>query len=309
MERTVQNGDEVIIMTEFPNESKNKWTRIFKKKWFFPAVYLLLAAFLLTGVVWYQNLEGKLLEGAEDGTELTDSYTNNPFDEEAKSVVQQQETIKMPVQEDVQTEIVTKFFDYNDKQDEQEKGLNLYNNRYYQSTGIDIASDDGEVFDVVASLSGTVQEVKEDPLLGNVVILSHDDEVSTYYASLGEVDVKEGAKVAQGDRIGIAGKNLFSEESGNHVHFELRKADVQVNPEEFLNESVLKLMDFDPEQVDAEEAPDEEGAEDPVDEAEDTDQPDDESDEEDDDSEQQEEDKEDETDEDELKDVSFFMTT
>lgn len=296
-------------MTEFPNESKNKWTRIFKKKWFFPAVYLLLAAFLLTGVVWYQNLEGKLLEGAEDGTELTDSYTNNPFDEEAKSVVQQQETIKMPVQEDVQTEIVTKFFDYNDKQDEQEKGLNLYNNRYYQSTGIDIASDDGEVFDVVASLSGTVQEVKEDPLLGNVVILSHDDEVSTYYASLGEVDVKEGAKVAQGDRIGIAGKNLFSEESGNHVHFELRKADVQVNPEEFLNESVLKLMDFDPEQVDAEEAPDEEGAEDPVDEAEDTDQPDDESDEEDDDSEQQEEDKEDETDEDELKDVSFFMTT
>lgn len=296
-------------MTEFPNESKNKWTRIFKKKWFFPAVYLLLAAFLLTGVVWYQNLEGKLLEGAEDGTELTDSYTNNPFDEEAKSVVQQQETIKMPVQEDVQTEIVTKFFDYNDKQDEQEKGLNLYNNRYYQSTGIDIASDDGEVFDVVASLSGTVQEVKEDPLLGNVVILSHDDEVSTYYASLGEVDVKEGAKVAQGDRIGIAGKNLFSEESGNHVHFELRKADVQVNPEEFLNESVLKLMDFDPEQVDAEEAPDEEGAEDPVDEAEDTDQPDDASDEEDDDSEQQEEDKEDETDEDELKDVSFFMTT
>src|SRR5690625_698384 len=148
-------------MKEFPNESKNKWTRIFKKKWFFPAVYLLLAAFLLTGVVWYQNLENKVMEGIEDSPELSDSYTNSQFDEEAESVLQQQEIIKMPVQEDVQTEIVTKFFDYNDEQDEQERGLNLYNNRYYQSTGVDIASDDGEAFDVVASLSGTVTEVKE----------------------------------------------------------------------------------------------------------------------------------------------------
>src|SRR5690625_6230347 len=96
-------------MKEFPNESKNKWTRIFKKKWFFPAVYLLLAAFLLTGVVWYQNLENKVMEGIEDSPELSDSYTNSQFDEEAESVLQQQEIIKMPVQEDVQTEIVTKF--------------------------------------------------------------------------------------------------------------------------------------------------------------------------------------------------------
>src|SRR5690625_7292482 len=95
----------------------------------------------------------------------------------------------MPVTDDVQTEIVTKFFDYSADQEDQEKGLNLYNNRYYQSKGIDIASDDGESFDVVASLSGTVMEVKEDPLLGNVVIMEHGGDITTYYASLGEIEV------------------------------------------------------------------------------------------------------------------------
>lgn len=288
-------------MKEFPNGSKNKWTRILQKKWFFPSVYLLLAAFLLTGVVWYQNFESKLMEGMDDSSELSDIDAANPFDdEEAESVVQQQETIKMPVTEDMQAEIVTKFFDYNDEQEEQEKGLNLYNNRYYQSTGIDIAADDGETFDVVASLSGTVEEIKEDPLLGNIVIMSHEKDVSTYYASLGEVDVKEGAKVSQGDKLGIAGKNLFSEESGNHVHFELRKDEVQVNPEDFFNESIATLIDFEPAEVEDEAIEEEQEA--PELDAED---------EEDAESDTEEEDEEDEADseEDALRDVSFYMTT
>lgn len=234
-------------MKEFPNESKNKWTRIFKKKWFFPAVYIVLAAFLLTGVVWYQNAQSKLIEGLDEIDE-TDSYNPNQFDEEAKSVLQQQEIIKMPVDDAVQTEIVTKFYDYNAEKEDQEKGLTLYNNRYYQSTGVDIASSEGETFDVVASLSGTVTEVKEDPLLGNVVVLSHGEDVTTYYASLGEVSVESGSEVKQGDKIGTAGKNLFSEESGTHVHFEIRKGETEVNPEEFFNESLSKLVDFDVEE-------------------------------------------------------------
>src|SRR5690625_1868679 len=148
--------DEVMNMTENNNESKNKWTRIFKKKWFFPALYIVIAAFLLTGVVWYQNAQSNLIEGLDENIEESDSYQPNPFDEEAESVLKQDEVIKMPVSEEIQTEIVTKFYDYNAEQEDQEKGLTLYNNRYYQSTGVDIASSEGETFDVVASLSGTV---------------------------------------------------------------------------------------------------------------------------------------------------------
>src|SRR5690625_3209170 len=227
----------------FPNESKNKWTRIFKKKWVFPALYIMIAAFLLTAVLWYQNLERKLSEGMEDLNQ-SENYNPDPYDEDAESVLQQTEIIKMPVTEDVQTEIVTKFFDYSADQEDQEKGLNLYNNRYYQSKGIDIASVDGDTFDVVASLSGTVKEVKEDPLLGNVVIMEHGEDVTTYYASLGEIEVTSGEKVNQGGKIGTAGKNLFGQESGTHVHFEIRKGDTEVNPEDFFNEPLSKLEQF-----------------------------------------------------------------
>src|SRR5690625_1107413 len=231
----------------FPNESKKKWTRIFKKKWVFPALYIMIAAFLLTAVLWYQNLERKLSEGMEDLNQ-SENYNPDPFDEDAESVLQQTEIIKMPVTEDVQTEIVTKFFDYSADQEDEEKGLNLYNNRYYQSKGIDITFEDGEAFNVVASLSGTVKEVKEDPLIGNVVIMKHGEDITTYYASLGEIDVTTGAKVKQGDKIGTAGKNLFGQESGTHVHFEIRKGETEVNPEDFFNEPLSKLEQFNVEE-------------------------------------------------------------
>src|SRR5690606_18441799 len=130
--------DEVINMKEFPNESNKKWTRIFKKQWFFPALYIMLAAFLLTGVSWYQTSQSNVVEEGLEELEQTDSYQSDPFDEKAESVIQQQETIKMPVGEDVQTEIVTKFYDYNAGPEDQEKGVTYYNNRYYQSTGVDI---------------------------------------------------------------------------------------------------------------------------------------------------------------------------
>lgn len=237
-------------MKDIQNESKKKWTRIFKKKWFFPALYIMLAAFLLTGVIWYQTSQSNVIEEGLEDLEQSDSYQSNPFDEEAESVIQQQETIKMPVGENVQTEIVTKFYDYNADPEEQEKGVTFYNNRYYQSTGVDITSVDGETFDVVASLSGTVEEVKEDPLLGNVVVMSHGENVTTYYASLGEVAVEEGAQIKQGEKIGTAGKNLFNEESGVHVHFELRKGEVEVDPEKFFNEPLSKLIELELEEMD-----------------------------------------------------------
>ncbi|WP_099159420.1 M23 family metallopeptidase [Virgibacillus ndiopensis] len=221
--------------------SKNKWSRIFRKKWFFPAVYLTIAALLLTVVVWYQNVDNQVQDGAQDNQEQSEDYTPNPADQDAETVVGQQEIVEMPVENPDKAEIVTKFYDYNADEKDQESALVLYNNRYYQSTGIDIAQADGETFDVMASLSGSVTNVKEDPLLGNVVELTHENEVTTYYASLGEISVKAGDEVKQGDVLGTAGKNLFGKDSGTHVHFELRKDGKEVNPEAFFNQPVSSL--------------------------------------------------------------------
>lgn len=224
--------------------SKNKWKRIIQKKWFFPALYLTIAALLLTGVVWFQNAN-KTTDIQDDFDELADEFTEQvPYDDEVQAVMEQQETIKMPVKDEKNIEIITKFFDYNADQEDQESALIEYNNRFYQSTGVDLAATDGESFDVVASISGTVEEVKDDPILGNVVVLSHDNDIKTYYASLQEVEVAEGDELSQGDLIGTAGTNLFGKDNGNHVHFELRKTGEEVNPEEFFNQPFSKLAKY-----------------------------------------------------------------
>ncbi|WP_404455810.1 peptidoglycan DD-metalloendopeptidase family protein [Virgibacillus necropolis] len=225
-------------MKEENNGGSKKWSRVFRKKWFFPAVYLTVAALLLTFVVWYQNLENQI--PAQDGQESTDTATD-PFDEEAQPVLEQQEVVKMPVSNQDQAEIVTKFYDYSADEKTKESALVLYNSRYYQSTGIDIATASGETFDVTASLSGTVENVEEDPLLGNVVTLSHDSDLKTYYASLGEVNVKAGDNVKQGDVLGTAGQNIFGKEDAVHVHFEIRKDGEPVNPEEYFNQPVSSV--------------------------------------------------------------------
>ena len=234
-------------MKEENKAPKKGGQSIFRKKWFFPAVYLTIAALLLAVVVWYQNIDNQLPEAGED--QVGDNYTPNPHDEDAQPVMESQEVIKMPVADQEQAEIVTKFFDYDASQEDRESALILHNNRYYQSTGVDIVYPNGEAFDVLAALSGTVSEVKEDPLLGNVVVLSHDNGVTTYYASLGEVGVKAGDEVKQGDVIATAGENIFGQNHGTHVHFEIRKDEKVFNPEEFFNQPVSKLESTESEDV------------------------------------------------------------
>lgn len=251
---TVHNVDEVIKMKEFKEGKNNKWVELLRKKWFLPALYITIAGIILSAVVWYQAIGNPWMKSSEmkDEFEQQDNSFATDFDEEAQSVLQQQETIQMPIDESVDAEIVTKFYDYEADEKEQEQGLTLYNNRYYQSTGIDIAETAGESFDVVASLSGTVTEVKEDPLLGNIVTLAHGDSITTHYASLEEVNVEAGKEIKQGDKIGRAGKNIFNEEGGVHVHFEIHKDGIEVNPEQFFNEQVSKLEDYEVEVVELE---------------------------------------------------------
>lgn len=246
-------------MKDFDKVPKNRWVRLIRKKWFLPALYVTIAGLILSAVVWYQTIGNPWMKSSDmrDEIEQMDQNFASDFDEEAQSVIQQQETIQMPIAEGTKAEIVTKFYDYDADEEAQEKGLTLYNNRYYQSTGIDIVETKGEKFDVIASLTGTVTEVKEDPLLGNIVTISHGDSITTHYASLGEVAVDAGSEVKQGDKIGTAGKNMFNESSGIHVHFELHKEGIEVDPEQFFNEQVSKLEAFDVEVIDIEDEADE----------------------------------------------------
>ncbi|SET25044.1 stage II sporulation protein Q [Salinibacillus kushneri] len=250
-----------------PNSKNSAWRKLVRKKWFYPAVYLTFAALILTGVIWYQNTAIDLPEESQDQTELdsdkTDQVGERP-EGDSIPVIEQDEKVMMPVANADETEIVTKFYDYNASEKEQKQALVLYNNKYYQSKGIDIASSNEEPFDVTAALSGKVTDVKEDPLLGMVVELTHENGVTTNYASLEEVTVDSGAEVEQGDVLGTAGQNLYGQANGIHVHFELRKDGTRVNPEEYFNKSLsdIKLPSDGADGTEEDEATEDEATED-----------------------------------------------
>ena len=101
--------------------------------------------------------------------------------------------------------------------------------------GIDIMADEGTL--VVAALSGTVQEVYDDPLWGKVVIVDHGNDLLTKYANLSEtISVQEGVKISKGDVIGKIGKTAKIEMLMKpHLHFEVIENGISVNPSKYLS--------------------------------------------------------------------------
>ena len=67
------------------------------------------------------------------------------------------------------------FYDYKAEADKQKDAIIYYENTYMQNSGVDYKSE--EVFDVVSILDGTVIEVKEDAILGNVVQIKHTNDI------------------------------------------------------------------------------------------------------------------------------------
>ena len=96
-------------------------------------------------------------------------------------------------------------------------------------TGIDYTATEGE--SVKCVYEGTVLEVTNDMLSGNVVKVDHDDGLVTVYGALEEVTVKVGDKVTQGSQLGVAGNTALSEVNlGTHVHFETILDGKSINP-------------------------------------------------------------------------------
>ncbi|UOQ45364.1 M23 family metallopeptidase [Halobacillus salinarum] len=223
--------------------TKLKFKRLMRKKWLYPALYLTVAALVLVGVFWYQqssnDVGNKIAEQPQ--SDVQDDVVTQ--DHDSQVVMNQNENLDLPVADEQAASIVTKFYDYGASKEDQESALVLYNNKYYQSEGVDYTKEDGSTFDVAAALSGTVTEVKEDPLYGNVVEITHDDDVTTVYASLDEVSVEAGSEVIQGDVLGKAGTNSFGQASGVHVHFEVRNEGKPVNPEKFFGQPISKIKE------------------------------------------------------------------
>ncbi|MDQ0352702.1 stage II sporulation protein Q [Alkalibacillus filiformis] len=212
---------------------ESKWKKLTRQRWFYPTLYITLVTVVLAGVLIYQMTGTDEAEQNDhnwqvEQNDLIEHQEQNA--DEAEPVVADQEDLVLPVLLGDRTEIITNFYDVNASAEEQEDALIFYNNRYYQSQGVDITSTDGEPFEVIAALSGTVVEVKEDQLLGQTVEIEHEGERMTVYASLSEIDVEAGDEVSQGDKLGVSGENVYSGPDVSKVHFQLIEDGEPVNP-------------------------------------------------------------------------------
>jgi stage II sporulation protein Q len=214
----------------------SKIQQFFRKRWVFPAIYLMSAAVILTAVLWYQSISNNVAEDLN-----TSEQEDAMKDPEAVEVNALKENVAMPALDPDAVNVVKKFYDPNASTEDQEAALVFYDNSYRMNKGIDIAKEDQTEFDVVASLSGTVTKAEKDPILGYVVEIEHENDLVTVYQSLAEASVQAGDKVEQKELIGKAGKNLFNEEDGIHVHFEIRQNGTAINPLTFMDKPVTSI--------------------------------------------------------------------
>ncbi len=98
-------------------------------------------------------------------------------------------------------------------------------------TGIDWGANKGTP--IYASDGGTVIFAGTKGNYGKLVIIEHEDDVTTYYAHCSKLYVSKGDKVAQGDKIAAVGSTGRS--TGPHLHFEIRINGKTVSPLDQIN--------------------------------------------------------------------------
>jgi murein DD-endopeptidase MepM/ murein hydrolase activator NlpD len=96
--------------------------------------------------------------------------------------------------------------------------------------GLDISLDKGSKVQVTGD--GVVSKVEYDSTYGWVVDVTHTHEITTRYAHLSKVLVKEGRRLRRGDLIAYSGSSGRS--TGPHLHYEVRLRGMPKNPMPFL---------------------------------------------------------------------------
>lgn len=160
---------------------------------------------------------------------LTDNVM--PVSKEDTSTETNTEIVRPYTEENV--EIGKSYYDYKAESKDQEDSIVYYENTYIQNTGVDYTSK--EIFNVNAIADGKVISVTEDDIVGSTVKIEHNNNMISIYQSVKDVKVKENDEVTKGQVIATSGTNNISSDLGNHLHFELYKDNILVDPEEFLN--------------------------------------------------------------------------
>ncbi len=209
--------------------------RLRLKSYVIPCLYVILVLTLVVGTTMVvKTMKDSTVETeAEDTNEVvSDTIVDNNI-----PVINEVEKMIKPFV-DQNVKVGKTYYDYKAESKQQENSITYYDGSYIQNSGIDYIAD--KEFDVVSVLKGTVVNVKQDEILGNVVEIKHENNIVTTYQSLSEVNVKKDDIVTQGQVIGKSGTNKIDKDMGNHLHFEVYSNGQVVDPNNYVDKEIKK---------------------------------------------------------------------
>lgn len=167
-------------------------------------------------------------------------YVNDYIFDSYYPVVNNEEKVVRPYTSSSVT-IHKNFYEKDESKENQEKSIIYHEGIYMQNSGVDYTSS--EQFDVIASFSGTVTNITDDALLGKTIEIRNSTELIVMYQSLGEVLVKKGDSVLQGQVIAKSGTCPLNSDIKQGLHFEMYKNGTLLNPEKTYDQTVKSLLE------------------------------------------------------------------
>lgn len=198
----------------------------------------ILGIFLTVCMIMVGAFTGKTSNVSKMDDDFT--YVNDYIFDSYYPVINDGEKISKPfTREDVS--IYKNFYDKDTSEEEQKNSIIYHEGIYMQNSGVDYRSE--EQFDITSSLSGTVTNVTDDTLLGKTIEIRNSTELIMVYQSLGEVLVKKGDTISQGQIIGKSGTCKLNSEIKQGLHFEIYKNGQVINPEKIYGKQLKELSE------------------------------------------------------------------
>ena len=204
------------------------------------SLYALSICMLIGGIILLE-VNSKKLKNDNASTNSDNNYQyvyKTGIERKDIHVVSTKNTLIRPYN-DTDIKVLKSFYDYKSTEDEQQNSIIYYEDTYIQSSGVSYGKE--EEFDVIAVFDGKVTSVKEDELLGNVVIIENNNGIKATYESIKDIKVKEGDTVSQGNVIAKSSTSNISKDLNNHLYFELTVKDTSVNPEKYFDKSIDEI--------------------------------------------------------------------
>lgn len=208
------------------------------KSWVVPALYAVSLGVIFVSIIFIGKVMSTDYAKAVDTNFVPDKIVDEKKNDFTQVVEVTNETVNYPYLLEGVT-VAKDYYEIDAEEEAQLKSLIYYKNTYMENTGV--LYTNGEQFDVVSVLDGSVTSITDDEILGKVVEVTHTTELITIYHCLGEVNVKVGDNLKQNDVIGKSGKVNIDKGYENALLFEVNYQGKILNPNEFYKMKVSDL--------------------------------------------------------------------